>query len=118
MMYIRTVREKHSASVSYKYKYVCVRSIVRSCPTVCNPMDCSPPGSSVHGISQARILEWVAVSLSRGSSRVRDQAHISCISCISRQILYHCATWEDTQIKIQIYINIYVHTVTSVSPSV
>ena len=39
-----------------------------SCPTLCNPMDCSPPGSSVHGIFQVRILEWVAVSFSRGSS--------------------------------------------------
>ena len=38
------------------------------CPTLCNPMDCSPPGSSVHGILQARILEWVAISSSRGSS--------------------------------------------------
>ena len=39
-----------------------------SCPTLCNPVDCSPPGSSVHGISQARILEWVAITYSRGSS--------------------------------------------------
>ena len=39
-----------------------------SCPTLCNPMDCSPPGSSIHGILQARILEWVAISFSRGSS--------------------------------------------------
>ena len=39
----------------------------------CNPVDCSPPGSSAHGISQARILEWVAISFSRGSSRTRDQ---------------------------------------------
>ena len=42
-------------------------------------MDCSPPGSSVHGISQARILEWVAVAFSRGSSRPRDRTHVSCI---------------------------------------
>ena len=42
------------------------------CPTLCNPMDCSLPGSSVHGISQAKILEWVAVSFSRGSSEPRD----------------------------------------------
>ena len=57
-------------------------------------MDCSSPGSSVHGILQARILEWVAVSSSRGSSRPRDQTHISYISFIGRQILYHSATWE------------------------
>ena len=43
-----------------------------------DPMDCSPPGSSVHGISQARILEWVVISFSRGSSRPRDQTWVSC----------------------------------------
>ena len=47
---------------------------------LCDPMDCSPAGSSVHGISQARILEWIAISFSRGSSRPRDQAHVSCIA--------------------------------------
>ena len=51
----------------------------QSCLTLCNPMDCSLPGSSVHGISQARILEWVAISSSRGSSQLRDWAWISCI---------------------------------------
>ena len=43
-------------------------AVVQSCPTLCDPMDCSPPGSSVHGISQARMLEWVVISFSRGSS--------------------------------------------------
>ena len=47
---------------------VCVCSVYQSCPTLCNPMDCSLPGSSVHGIFQARILEWVAISFSRGSA--------------------------------------------------
>ena len=61
------------------------------CPTLCNPMDCSPPGSSVHGILQKRILEWVAVSFSRRSSWLRDQ---TCISWISRWVLYHWATRE------------------------
>ena len=60
----------------------------------CDPMDCSPPGSSVHGISQTRILQWVAIPFSRESSQPRDGTHISCVSCIGRQILYHCATWE------------------------
>ena len=50
---------------------VCVRACTQSCPTLCNSMDCSPPGSSVHGILQARILEWVAISFSRGSSPPR-----------------------------------------------
>ena len=60
--------------------------VTQSCPTLCKPMDCSLPGSSVHGISQAKILKWVAISFSRGSSQPRDQTHIS---CIGRQILYH-----------------------------
>ena len=51
------------------------------CPTLCDPMDCSPPGFSVHGILQARILEWVAVPSFRGSSRPRDQTHVSCRCC-------------------------------------
>ena len=50
------------------------------CPTLCDPMDCKPPGSSVHGILQARILEWVAISLSRGSSWPRDRTQDSCIA--------------------------------------
>ena len=60
-----------------------------SCPTLCKPMDCSPPGSSLHGIFQARILEQVAISYSRGSSWPRDRTCIYCISCIGRWILYH-----------------------------
>ena len=49
----------------------------KSSLTLCYPMDCSPPGSSVHGFFQTRILEWVAVSYSRGSSQLRDQIHVS-----------------------------------------
>ena len=62
------------------------------CPTLWDPEDCSLPGSSVHGIFQARTVEWVANSSSRESSWPRDRAHISCVLCIGRQILYHCAT--------------------------
>jgi len=69
----------------------------QSCPTLCNPMDCSPPGSSVHATLQARILEQVAISFSRGSSGPRDQTIVSCIVCIGRWLLYHCATWEAVQ---------------------
>ena len=50
----------------------------QSCPTLCNPMDCSLPGSSIHGILQARILEWVAIPFSRGSSPPRDRTQVSC----------------------------------------
>ena len=53
------------------------------CLTGCNPMDCSLPGSSVHGILQARILKWVAMPSSRGSFQPRDQTHIVCESCIA-----------------------------------
>ena len=67
-------------------------SVAWSCPALCDPMDCSPPGSSVRGILQARRLEWVAISSSRGSSRPRDGTHVSCIFCIGRQIVYHRAT--------------------------
>ena len=66
----------------------------QSCPTLWDPMDCSPPGSSVHGIIQARILERVAISYSTGSSQTRDRTCISCIFCSSKQVLYHCTTWE------------------------
>ena len=51
---------------------LCV-SVTQSCLSLCDPIDCSPPGSSVHGILQARILEWVAIPYSRGSSRPRDR---------------------------------------------
>ena len=55
-------------------------------PTLCDPTACGPQESSVHGISQAKILEWVAISTSKESFPPRDQ---TCISCIGRHILYH-----------------------------
>ena len=64
-------------------------NLLQSCPTLCDPMDCSPPGSSVHGILQARILEWVAMPSSRRSSQPRDWNHISYVFCIGRRVLYH-----------------------------
>ena len=57
-------------------------------------MDCSPPGSSAHGVLHARILEWVALHSSRGSSWPRDQTHISYVSCIGKWVFYHWATRE------------------------
>ena len=56
---------------------------------LCNPMDCSLPGSSVHGVLQARILVWAAVPSSRGSSRPRDRTHVSYIFCTGRRVLHH-----------------------------
>ena len=57
---------------------ICVCLVAQSCPTLSNPIDCNPPGSSVHGIFQARILDWVAISFSRGPSWPRNQTHVSC----------------------------------------
>ena len=64
----------------------CAFSVSHSCPTICNPLACSSPGSSVHEIFQERILERVAISFSRGSSRPRDGTPISCVSYTGRQI--------------------------------
>ena len=78
----------------------CAKSF-QLCLTLCKPIDCSPPGSSVNGIFQARILQWVAISSSRGSSPPRDRTRISCVSCIGRRILYHCASWETPKVLFQ-----------------
>ena len=69
----------------YMYLYICYVqiSVVQSCPTFCGPMDCSRPDPTVHGISQVRILEWIAISFSRGSSWSRIQAFLSLYMCIS-----------------------------------
>ena len=75
---------------------------------LCNPMDCSPPDSFVHGISQGRILEWVVI-LFRGSSRPRDWNCISRISCIGRRILYHWATWVAICMYVCMYVYIYIY---------
>ena len=60
---------------------VCAHMHAQSCPALCNPMDCGLPGFSIHGIFQARILEWVAISSSRIYSWPRDRTHVSNVSC-------------------------------------
>ena len=70
---------------------VCLHVQLLSCVRLCDPMDCSLSGSSLHGILQARIMEWAATSFSRGSSWPRDG---TCVSYTGRQILHHCITWE------------------------
>ena len=77
--------------------HVCVLSCF-SCVWLCDPMDSSPPGSSVHGILQARILEWVAIPFSRGSCQPRDQTQVSCITnrffivrATGKPILFMCS---------------------------
>ena len=69
-------------------------------------MDCSPPGSSVHEILQVRILEWVAISFSRGSSWPRDRTHVS---CIGRKILYHGAARKAQSTVVQYLYFLSVH---------
>ena len=74
---------QHSTRI-YGCIYVCMcAKSLQSCPTLCDAMDCSPPGSSVHGIFLARILEWVGISFSRGSFQPKDSTLISCVSCIA-----------------------------------
>ena len=71
-------------SIQWVYLFsIRAHSVTQSCPTLCKPPDCSPPGSSAHGIFQARILEWIAIPFSSGSSWPRGWTHISCISCIA-----------------------------------
>ena len=95
----------------YTFICVCVGSVPQLCPTLCDPVDCRLPGSSVHEIFQARILEWVAISYSSGSSQPKDWTHVSCVSCTDRffttvplifmvyvRILYIC-----------VYIYIYIY---------
>ena len=87
--------------------YRCVHVFMLSlqlCPTLCDPIDCSPSSSSVHGISQARILERVASPYSRGPFQLRDR---TCSSCAGRQILYHWATWEALEHR-WFYFNIHI----------
>ena len=73
----------------YTAEPMCMHAQSLSHVWLCNPMDCSPPGFSVPGILQARVLEWVAISSSRGSSWPRDRTWVS---CTGRRILYHCTT--------------------------
>ena len=63
--------------------------VTQSCPTLCDPMDCSLPGSSIHGIFQARMLEWVNIPFCRGSSRPRDRTQVNPGLLHCRQTLYH-----------------------------
>ena len=96
------VREPHRKLCTEDQISMCqltVPSRDQLCPALCNPVDCSQPGSSVHGIFQRRILEWVVISYSRGCSRPRDWSQVSCVSCIGWQILYHWAPWEAWRVK-------------------
>ena len=86
----------NSLCTNVYYIYLCVRacSVLQLGLTLCDPMDCSSPGSFVHRVFQTRILEWVALYFSRGSSQSRDEIRVSFISFLGRQILSYCATLE------------------------
>ena len=86
------IREDPTGCRATKPARVC--SVAQSRLTLCGPMDCRLPGSSVCEIFQARILEWVTISFSRGYSQPGDRTCISCGSCIGAGILYHWAIWE------------------------
>ena len=75
--------------IKHIYGSTCMHAkLLQSCATLCDPMDYSLPVFSLHGPLQVRILKWFAMPSSRGSSRPRDQTHVSYISCIGRQLLY------------------------------
>ena len=89
---VTSVEGQYLPSGLYSQRYLlvtCAQSF--SCIWLWDPVDCSLPGSSVYEIFQARILEWVAILFSRGSSRPRDWTRVS---CVGRWIHYHWATWE------------------------
>ena len=71
--------------------HLCARSVAQPYPTLCDLMDYNPPGSPVHGISQARVLEWITTHFSRESLQPKNQTFVS---RIGRQALYHWATAE------------------------
>ena len=82
----RTLRE---GALIGKRAFGLVRAkLFQSCPTLCNPMDCSPPGFSVHGTLQARMLEWAAISYSRRSFWSRDRTAVAYVSCAGRQVFF------------------------------
>ena len=80
--------------------------VAKSCLTLCDSVDCSLPGSCVRGISEARVLEWVAFFFSRGSSRTRDQTWVS---CIASRFFTVWATMEALYVYIYIHTHIHIH---------
>ena len=91
LFYYRLLRDLDYSPQCRTVRPCCL--LLRLCPALCDPVDCSLPGSSVHGVSQARTLEWVAISFLRASSRPRDQTWAS---CIGRRVLCHLAMWEQS----------------------
>ena len=96
------IHSKYLINISWRNEWMSVSDLTvcwvcrctQSSPTLWDHMDYSLPDSSVLGISQARTLEWVVISYSRGSSWPRNWTHISYVSCIGRRVLYHWVTCE------------------------
>ena len=77
LLKLKTYSLRNCGASTFHHGKCKLKLATQSSLTLCDPMDCSPPGSSVHGILQARILEWVAISFSRGSSQPRDQTQVT-----------------------------------------
>ena len=75
-------------------QFKCHVLVSQLCLMLCDPLDCRTPDSSVHGIFQTRIQEWVAISSSMGSSQLENQTHISCVPCIAGRLFTHWAIGE------------------------
>ena len=91
------------------YTFTCISKCTQLCLTFCSPRDCRPPGPSVHSIFQAKILKWVAISFSRGSSQSRGRNHISYVSAFTGRFfttslvaerVKHLPTMQETQVQI------------------
>ena len=76
----KVCEKNHERRVLYMVKKESESEVAQSCPTLCDPMDCNLSGSSVHGIFQARVLEWIAISFSKGSSQPRNRTQVSRIA--------------------------------------
>ena len=99
----------------YFFHCVCVWcSVAQLSPTLFDPMDCSPPGSSVHGVFQARILQWVALSYSRGSSLPRDLTQVSHITPLAGEFFItvpaSCGTLYNSSTDVQFFKSAHVFT--------
>ena len=96
-MGIVIVSDKPSTFLSSLSFTIDAAKSLQSCPILCDPMDQSPSGSSVHEILQAKILDWVPTPSSRGSSQPRDQIHVFNVSCVGRGILSTSTIWESPE---------------------
>ena len=98
---VKTITLQISSGMADLRELLC--RVALSCPTLCDPMDCRQPGFSIHGILQARMLEWVAMPFSRGSSQSRDQTQVSCIG----GLVLHQLSYKGSPASGRGYINFF-----------